>query len=112
MTAARIRKTSLERDARNAWAVPWKLPWTLSGRPSSALAFSIARTAWPSDTLGARLREAVATGNCPWWFTDRGALDVWTCVNAPSGTDRPPADVRDTLFRWSRRPGQVGWDCS
>jgi hypothetical protein len=47
-------------------AVPWKLPWIDEGiRRPSQLA-SMARVAVPRSPPGARLKEMVTQGNCPW----------------------------------------------
>jgi hypothetical protein len=35
-SAAAMSSGSLARAARNAWAVPWKLPWMLGGQPEAA----------------------------------------------------------------------------
>ena len=50
---------------------------------------SIAFVASPSEALGARLKEIVTTGNCPWWLTDNGAVRDSQCVKALSGTAAP-----------------------
>ena len=49
--------------ARNARAVPWKLPRTVVGTPMRAIASSIARVACDSDTPAARLNEIVDATN-------------------------------------------------
>ena len=54
---------SLASAAWNACAVPWKLARTEGGRPSSRSTFWMARTAWPSEASGARLKESVTAGN-------------------------------------------------
>src|ERR1700719_4360913 len=50
---------------------------------------SIAFVASPSEALGARLKEIVTTGNCPWWLTDNGAVRDSKWVKALSGTAAP-----------------------
>src|SRR5271165_2811416 len=57
--------------------------------PISAFTLFTALTASPSEASGARLNESVTTGNCPWWFTVMGALDVSMWVKALSGTCPP-----------------------
>src|SRR5439155_553662 len=64
---------SLASDAWKAWAEPWKLARMLGGRPMSRAARSIAATAWPSATPGARLKDSVTAGNWPWWLTASAA---------------------------------------
>src|SRR5580700_4960740 len=61
----------------------------LSGILISFCICSIALVASPSEAFGARLKEIVTTGNCPWWFTDRGAVRDSKCVKALSGTAAP-----------------------
>ena len=39
--------------------------------------------------MGARLKERVTTGNCPWWFTVMGAFICSTCENVERGTWPP-----------------------
>ena len=82
---------SLASDAWKAWAEPWKLARMLGGRPMSRAARSIAATAWPSATPGARLKDSVTAGNWPWWLTASAALVAVTRVNVPSGTEAPVA---------------------
>src|SRR5258706_15555218 len=66
--AARIRRSSLASEARNASAAPWKPVRTESGSSSALASASIAPTAAPSETPGARLKEMVAAGNWPFWL--------------------------------------------
>ena len=40
----------------------------------------------PSAALGARLKETVIAGNCPWWLIDSGSVFNSKCENALSGT--------------------------
>ena len=44
-----------------------------------------------SATPGARLKETVTDGNCPWWFTASGAVLGSNWVIALSGTSPPEA---------------------
>ena len=46
----------------------------------------IAVIALPSAAFGARLKETVIAGNCPWWLMESGSLARSKCVNALSGT--------------------------
>src|SRR6266571_4036539 len=71
--AARMSSNSLASDARNASAAPWKLVRTESGSSSALASASIAPTAAPSEAPGARLKEMVAAGNWPRWFTASSA---------------------------------------
>src|SRR5271157_2434362 len=57
--------------------------------PISCCALSMAVVASPSDAPGARLKEMVTTGNCPWWLTDRGLLFISNRVKALRGTAAP-----------------------
>src|ERR1700733_13909990 len=43
-------------------------------------------TASPNEPPGARLKDRVTTGNCPWWLTVMGALVISRCVKVLSGT--------------------------
>ena len=52
---------------------------------------SMALTASPSDAPGSRLNESVMAGNCPWWFTARGAPQRPKPASAESGTGRARA---------------------
>src|SRR5712692_1729109 len=92
MMAARIRNGWWAREPRKACAVPWKLAWMLSGSPTSARAFSIARTAPPRETPEARLKEMVTTGNWPWWLMARGTVVSSTRASAVRGTLPPVAE--------------------
>ena len=91
-SAARIRSGSFTSEARKAWAVPWKLAWMLAGMRISRSTSSIARTAPPSETPGARLNDSVVAGNCPWWLIASGTATVSARVNAVSGTSSPLAE--------------------
>src|ERR1700719_2894191 len=62
----------------------------LGGRPMSFFTLSTALTASPRDTLGAKLKDRVTTGNCPWWFTVIGTVVCSTREKALSGI-WPPA---------------------
>src|SRR5947199_907669 len=88
--AARMSHASLASDASKARAVPWNSAWMAAGRPTSNLAWSIALTASPSDTPGARLNDTVTAENCPWRLTASGVLVIRDLVNALRGTG-PPA---------------------
>ena len=81
-------------DAAEGLGGPLEAGLDAGGQPELGAARSIARTASPSEAPGARLKDTVTTGNCPWWLTESGVLDVWTRVKAPSGTGPPPADRR------------------
>src|SRR5262249_22613789 len=93
MRAARIKSGSLASDAWNAWAVPWKLARCDGGGPMSRSVARMARTAWPSDTPGARLNDSVTAENCPWWLMARGVALAVERVKALSGTCAPVADL-------------------
>ena len=80
---------SLESDAPNACAVPWKLAWTPDGRPICRVAASTTLTASPSAASGARLKESVVAGNCPWWVTASGVGVAETLAMLGSGTSAP-----------------------
>src|ERR1017187_2491530 len=45
--------------------------------------------------LGARLKESVTTGNCPWWLTVMGTEVICTVVKAESGTWLPEAKMAE-----------------
>ena len=64
----------------------------LGGRSSSLRVCWMAFTASPREAPGARLKETVAVGNCPWWFTARGEVTVSMRVKALRGTDPPEAE--------------------
>src|ERR1700693_2310051 len=40
----------------------------------------------PSAAFGAKLKETVMAGNCPWWLIDSCSVFNSKCENAPSGT--------------------------
>src|SRR3990167_5271107 len=63
--AARISRSWLLSDFWNASAAPWKCAVIDRGMPISPCAETIAPTAWPRATPGARLNEIVVAGNCP-----------------------------------------------
>ena len=52
----------------------------------------MARTAWPSEAPGARLKESVTAGNWPWWLMASGAVLGAKRVKALSGTWAPVGD--------------------
>ncbi len=56
----------LASESRNTRAVPWKLPRTDAGTPSSAMVLLMMSVASPSDTPSGRLKEIVAAANWPW----------------------------------------------
>src|SRR4051794_26070709 len=95
--AARIRNSSLESDAWNAWAAPWKAVAKLAGSPISCSAFWIAVTAAPSDDPGARLNEIVVAGNWPRCEIFSGDERSTTVTIADSGTC-PPATVDEGRY--------------
>src|SRR5260370_22632475 len=61
----------------------------LKGIPMSRCACYIAFVASPKEPFGARLKEIVTAGNCPWCVTARGALRVSKWLNVLSGTAAP-----------------------
>src|SRR5580692_2370275 len=61
----------------------------LSGIWRSFWILSIAAVASPKEAPGARLKEIVTTGNCPWRFTESGALLSSKWVKALRGTAAP-----------------------
>src|SRR4029450_6742631 len=77
---------SLASEARNACAVPWKLPWMLAGSPSWRVVASTAATASPRAAPGAKLKDRVTAGNCPWRDTTRGAVVGYARIMVSSGT--------------------------
>src|SRR5262245_34509066 len=87
--AAASRYGSLARDAWYACAVPEELPRIPEGTPISRSALSIAVTALPSDTFGARLNEIVTDGSWLWCAMARGAVDAVQREKAASGTALP-----------------------
>src|SRR6185437_12600100 len=72
MRAAAISAGSLDSEDWNAWALPWKVPFTDGGMPISVAAFVMASTASPSATPGCRLKLSVTAGNWPWCATESG----------------------------------------
>src|ERR1700712_985633 len=90
-SAARISSGSFESELRKLAAVPWKSDCTLGG----IFAPLIVRSFWICVTLsiallneapGARLKDTVIAGNCPWCVIDSGAVVVSKCEKALSGT--------------------------
>ena len=73
-------------DCWNALAVPWKLPRTDTGTPSSAIALPIASVACDSDTPSGRLKLMVEAGVPLWWLIASGVFVVSTRAKAASGT--------------------------
>ncbi len=72
--------------------MPVNLPLMLVGKPIFCSAASMALTASPSATFGARLKNTVTDGNRPWWFTWMGPVPVRNFVTAVSGTVWPVVD--------------------
>src|SRR2546426_10557201 len=101
MRAARMRRGWLAREAWKAWAVPWKPAWMEAGRPISRSAVWMARTAWPRETPGARLKESVTAGNWPWGLMARAGGPVSKWLKAESGTWAPVADLTEMALRAS-----------
>ena len=66
--------------------------------PAPPCALSIAVTASPSEAPGARLKDSVTTGNCPWWFTASGAVTR--------------SNMRERARAAPRRPSASGRKCS
>ena len=79
----------LPREDMKAWAVPWKLPWMLSGMPRSWLTSCTALTACPRDMPWATLKEVVTAGNWPWRLMTRGPVVSVMRVTAERGTGLP-----------------------
>src|SRR5580704_13866446 len=67
----------------------------LAGMPISCCTLLTAFTASPSDALGAKLKDRVTTGNCPWWFTVIGTVVCSARVKALSGTWPPLLNTAD-----------------
>src|SRR5215469_2855936 len=86
MSAARISTGSLAREFRKAAAVPSNVAWMLAGMLSSALASLMALTASPRAAPGAKLKETVTAGNCPWWLIARAVEPGSKRVKALRGT--------------------------
>ena len=76
-------------DAWKAWAVPWKFPRSVAGKPAWRSAACTAFTASPRATPAARLNDSVTAGNWPWWLTSSGVVRGAKCVKALSGTWAP-----------------------
>ena len=79
----------LASEAWKAWAVPWKLARMEAGSPIPRSTPSMAFTASPSATSGARLNDRVTDGSCPWWLTCSGVMPGVMCVKALRGTWAP-----------------------
>src|ERR1019366_1950984 len=93
-----MRIGSLASDACKEAAVPWNAACTLSGMFKSFCALLIASVASPREAPGARLKEIVTTGNCPWRLTDSGAFCASKWVKALRGTAPPPETVTGAGF--------------
>jgi len=83
----------LEVAERNTCAVPWKLPLTLGGQLHVINDFFDGLGGIPSAMPGARLKESVTAGNCPWWLTERLVLEVLNLAKLESGTILPAEDL-------------------
>ena len=70
----------------------------------------MASVAWLSAVPGARLKEIVTAGNCPWWLIDSGCVgSVVQCASAESGTSPPvTGEWRYSLDRESTLPWSSG----
>src|SRR5258708_6242194 len=88
--AARMSSGSLDSESWKAAAVPWKLAWMVDGKPMLRSALSITVVASPSETPGARLKEIVADGYCPWWLTPSELFDGPKCARDIRGGDSEP----------------------
>ena len=64
------------------------------GMPICCLRFDRAVTAWPSATLGARLKDRVIDGILPGWLTASGMRRGSKCEIAESGTLVPFEDLK------------------
>src|SRR5207245_10037551 len=93
---ARVRSGAFARDARNARAAPWNPVWMLTGSPISRCTRSMAVTAAPSETPGARLNDTVTAGNWPWWLIASAVARSSIAAMVESGTWPPAADFRYT----------------
>ena len=91
-SAARMSNGWLASAAWKACAVPVNFPLMVVGKSIVRSAASIALTASPSATFGARLKNTVTEGNRPWWFTWMGPVPIWNFVTAVSGTVWPVVD--------------------
>ena len=80
-------------EAWNASAVPWKLPRTDGGNPTSRSAAWMAETASLSEAPRARLNESVTAGNWPWWAMASGVLRETKRAKASRGTCAPAGDL-------------------
>ncbi len=94
MMAARISQSVLDSEAWKASAAPWKLVTVEAGMPISASAALMASTALPSEAPLARLKDTVAAGNWPMWFTTSGAVRSLMVAIDDSGTLPPPEVTR------------------
>src|SRR6516162_6279510 len=80
----------------------------LGGRPISCLTLFTAFTASPREALGARLKESVMTGNCPWWLTVMGTAMGSTRVKALRGT-WPPVGNTDADAMAPPPAAELAW---
>src|SRR6185503_687180 len=84
---------SLDRDALNAAAAPWKSPCKLAGSLRSVRAFSMAVIALPRAAPGVRLKDTATEGHCPWWVMESVDFTLSKCVHALSGTALAGAEL-------------------
>ena len=95
ISAARISTHSFDKEEVKARADPWNPAEMLSGMPIAALTALMARTAWPRAVLGARLKETIDEGNCPWRLMVSGPVVSLKRAMAPRGTWPPPFAPRN-----------------
>ncbi|MNN56173.1 hypothetical protein D3C81_1710900 [compost metagenome] len=99
--AARISSRVLDSEARNASAAPWNWLTMASGRPISCCTCSMAATAAPSETPGARLNDRVTAGNWPMWLTSSAAGRSSMRTSEDSGTwPLAPAALLLATYSW------------
>src|SRR5271156_388931 len=84
--AARMSSASLESEFLKEAAVPWKSACRLGGKFISWATLSMAVIALPSAALGARLKETVTAGNCPWCVIESGSSVCSKRLKALRGT--------------------------
>ena len=82
-----MRRASFDKEFRNDAAVPWKSACRLGGMCMSFCTLVMAVIALPSAAFGARLKETVIAGNCPWWLMESGSEARSKWVNVLSGTE-------------------------
>src|SRR5579863_10114903 len=69
----------------------------VGGKPMRLVAFSISVIALPSDASGARLKETVTEGNCPWWLIESASVMGTAAVKALRGITFAPTDAVSVL---------------